>query len=230
MQSTSGPQAQLEPTGFESHILSGECRTAALPLAQGAAARCGIWECTPGSWKSTWASWEIFTVLSGRGPSPTGRGMCTFSDRARSFTSLKDPLACGTSARRSARATWPHRSRRDQPASNSRCRYFEGGWQLRFAVRTQAPACPGRAISEVVEEARPKSCARIARRYGRWDGLQPQSTSGSYEFRSAIAKCALSRMSACPRLTFTESSVGQQHRSAAAKLRPNLRSQRKTPA
>jgi uncharacterized protein len=67
MHSTSGREATLEPTGFEKDIIWGECRTAALQLAEGTAARCGIWECTPGSWRSEWASWEIFTVLSGAG-------------------------------------------------------------------------------------------------------------------------------------------------------------------
>lgn len=67
MQSTSGTGASLDPTGFEADIVSGECQTSAAQLAANDVVRCGLWECTPGVWRSHWASWEVFTVISGSG-------------------------------------------------------------------------------------------------------------------------------------------------------------------
>lgn len=67
MQSVSGTEATLDPAGFETDIVEGECRTSALQLAQGDGVRCGLWECTPGKWRSEWKSWEVFTVLAGAG-------------------------------------------------------------------------------------------------------------------------------------------------------------------
>lgn len=75
MKSLNGTEVALEGTGFEARILSGECRTSATQLVQEAGVRCGVWECTPGSWESSWATWEIFTVLAGVGTLTDGDGL-----------------------------------------------------------------------------------------------------------------------------------------------------------
>jgi uncharacterized cupin superfamily protein len=75
MRSITGAEAPLQPSGYETAILSGECRNSLLPLAETERVSCGIWEATPGKWTSEWNDdWEFFTVLSGRGTLTDGLG------------------------------------------------------------------------------------------------------------------------------------------------------------
>lgn len=67
MQSMSGADAALEPTGTERDIVAGDCRTSAKQLIESSGVRTGVWSCTAGVWRSTWENWEQFTVLAGSG-------------------------------------------------------------------------------------------------------------------------------------------------------------------
>ncbi|GAA2187300.1 hypothetical protein GCM10009786_11600 [Leucobacter alluvii] len=74
MYSIQGITAELKAAGTEQNVISGECKNSLLEMAQSPHMAFGIWEGTRGTWRSTWESWEFFTVLSGSGTLTDGEG------------------------------------------------------------------------------------------------------------------------------------------------------------
>jgi uncharacterized cupin superfamily protein len=66
--------AELAATGPEKRIIVGECQTSKLPFLETPELRFGVWECTAGSWVSSWDAWEYFTVVAGKGILVDGAG------------------------------------------------------------------------------------------------------------------------------------------------------------
>lgn len=67
MESLNAASVELVAAGPEKQIIDGECQTSKLPFLETSELRFGVWQCTTGSWASTWETWEYFTVISGRG-------------------------------------------------------------------------------------------------------------------------------------------------------------------
>ena len=65
---------ELEHTGFEKEIVGGECSISQAALGEVREHNFGIWQVSPGVFKSIWNDWEAFTIVSGRGTLIDGCG------------------------------------------------------------------------------------------------------------------------------------------------------------
>lgn len=66
--------AELPFSGYEEDLISGECAMSDVRLVDEVDISFGVWQVTPGEFRSHWPSWEAFTVLSGKGTIEDGHG------------------------------------------------------------------------------------------------------------------------------------------------------------
>lgn len=74
MYSISSLEAELPFSGYEEDRLSGECKMSDERLVDEVGISFGVWQVTPGEFRSHWPDWEAFTVLAGRGTLEDGEG------------------------------------------------------------------------------------------------------------------------------------------------------------
>lgn len=74
MYSINGNNADLPVTGHEEDRISGDCQVSKVRLLNGFDHCFGVWEVTPGEFRSHWPGFEAFTILSGRGTLEDGDG------------------------------------------------------------------------------------------------------------------------------------------------------------
>lgn len=67
MYSIDSYSADLPFSGYEQDRLSGECEMSDQRLVDEVGISFGVWQVTPGVFRSHWPSWEAFTILSGKG-------------------------------------------------------------------------------------------------------------------------------------------------------------------
>ena len=74
MLSVTAGAAKLEHAGFEEKIVEGECAISQIDLCEVRGHKLGVWQVSPGIFKSSWEDWEAFTIVSGRGTLTDGAG------------------------------------------------------------------------------------------------------------------------------------------------------------
>lgn len=67
MYSISSLDADLPVTGKEQDIIEGDCIISKQHLVDESGMSYGVWQVSPGTFRSYWEGWEAFTVLSGKG-------------------------------------------------------------------------------------------------------------------------------------------------------------------
>lgn len=75
MYSTSGRTAQLEVTGVEQDRIDGQCEISQCRLVDESGFSFGLWQVSPGEFRSSWEGWEAFTIIDGEGTLEDGDGV-----------------------------------------------------------------------------------------------------------------------------------------------------------